>query len=121
MHHIHSRLTGESPWGWRDAQVVAADGHVLHLAYVVASGRPRVWHHAPLAPQHPPGTLVRLHERHSVLGAPRGWIHISVENGVGPVPDPDDPDLWTAEQTHGAVDLATGTGLAWDHLDEEEQ
>jgi hypothetical protein len=121
MHHIHARLTGESPWGWRDAQVLAANGHVLHLTYLLEPGRPRVWHHAPLAPQCPPGTPVRLHERFSVLGTPAGWIHVVVEDGVGAVPVPDNPDLWAAERKHGAVNLATGTGLALDHPDGEER
>lgn len=121
MHHIHARLTGEAPWGWRDARVLAAEDQMLQLEYLSEPGQPRVWHHAPLAPQCPPGNPVRLHERFSVLGTPAGWIHVVIEDGIGPLPVPENPELWAAERTQGAVNLATGTGLALDHPDEEER
>jgi hypothetical protein len=116
MHHIQARLTGESPWGWRDGTVVAADGHWLHIAYTLEQACPKVWHHEPLEPAFPVGTPIRLHERFHVLGSPGGWLNVIVQEGLGSIPEPAEPAAWTAEITHGAVDMGTGVGLPLDHV-----
>ncbi|GAA4982428.1 hypothetical protein WHI96_12975 [Pseudonocardia tropica] len=117
MHHIRSRLTGESPWGWRDAIVTGTEGTWLTLDYVTTKGRPRVRHHAQLDTL-PPGTPVRLHERFRVLGSPTGWITVEIENGIGPVPEPENPSDWADAVSPGIVHLRTGHGLSTDHRTE---
>lgn len=74
-----------------------------------------MWHHTALEPLVAVGAPVRLHERFRVLACPAGWLSVAVQDGVGPVPELADPDLWAAERSPGIVDLATGRALPLDH------
>lgn len=115
VHFIQARKAGESPWGWRDATVVAVDGHQAVLAYLVGNVELTVWHHRSLAGRLSPGAPVRLHEEYFLLGTPSGWWSVAVVGGVGSVPAPADPALWSAQTSPGIVDLAAGVALATDH------
>lgn len=121
MHWIHARHVGESPWGWRDGLVAAAsvDGFVT-IEYVLESGRVEGWHHSPVVARLSKGTPVRVHEGYRTLSSPMGWIHLLIRSGLGAVAEPEDADPWEAEVTGGVVDLATGRGLALDHLHGED-
>ena len=116
MHFIHARHIGETPWGWRDGVVesVGPDGWV-HVRYLAEDAVVRVWHHDPLAQLLAVGDPVRVHERYYSLGGLFGWLNVVVRGGLGPVPQPDNAELWAQETTGGVVDLSTGRGLALDH------
>lgn len=112
-HHIRARLTGEAPWGWRDAIVEVTDGQTARLRYVAADGAPSVWHHDALPVT--AGEPVRLHEQYRMLGTPHGWFCVAVTDGLGPVPEPSAPGTWADEVTPGIVHLEPGTALPLDH------
>jgi hypothetical protein len=119
MHWIHARHIGESPWGWRDGVIAPVlDGWIV-VSYL-DGGEVRVWHHEQL-PEAATGTLVRVHEEYHALGGPFGWLNVITEGGLGPVPEPAEPGLWSDEMTVGVVDLSTGRALALDHLDQEDE
>jgi hypothetical protein len=115
MHWIHAGRIGNSPWGWRDATVVAIDGLWLTLCYVVEDDESRIWHHEPLSDVLDVGSPVRLHEQYYALGGPFGWVNVAVFGGLGPIRAPEDPSLWAAERTVAVTDLATGRALPTDH------
>ena len=115
VHFIQARHVGQSPWGWRDAVVTSVYGLTAHLSYVDHDAAPRVWHHRSLAGVLEPGAPVRLHERLHVLGSPAGWFCVRVEDGLGPAPAPDAPELWADQVSVGVVDLSTGVAWATDH------
>lgn len=121
MHWIHARHVGESPWGWRDGVVSATseDGFVT-VEYVLESGRVETWHHSPVVAKLSKGTPVRVHEGCRTLSSPLGWLNLLIASGLGAVPTPKNADAWAPEVTGGAVDIATGRGLALDHLLEED-
>lgn len=116
MHWIHARHVGESPWGWRDGVVSAADAAgFVAVEYVLESGRVEAWHHSRIVGNLAKGKPVRVHEGYRTLSSPMGWIHLLISSGLGAVPEPAHTDPWVAEVTGGVVDLATGRGLALDH------
>lgn len=115
MHWIHAKRIGQTPWGWRDATVVAIDGLWLTLSYVVGDHVVRAWHHQSLGDQVQVGSPVRLHEQYYALGGPFGWVNVALTDGLGPVPEPDDVSLWAAETTVAVTDLSTGHALPMDH------
>lgn len=117
MHVIHANRVGETPWGWRDATVVAVDDLVVTARYVLENGSVRIWHHESLESQLEAGAPVRVHEGYHALGARFGWVNAVVVKGIGEVPEPADREMWRPEMTVGAVDLATGVAIALDHAD----
>src|ERR1700756_1092967 len=100
-HHLHwipARHIGQAPRGWRDAIVESVDEDgwaVIH--YAAEDARVRVWHHRrpPTGPV--PGSPVRLHERYNALDCQYGWLNVAFTGGLGPVPAPEHPELWTRE------------------------
>ena len=117
MHFIHARKIGEEPWGWRDGVVVsvAADGW-LEVDYVLEPGRVVAHHHEDLTAVLSRGGLVRVHERYYALGGEFGWVNLYIGEGLGPVPDPEQPDLWRGEMTVAVTDLSTGRALPMDRV-----
>lgn len=81
----------------------------------MVEGAAVLWHHRSLEAEISVGEPLRAHERYYVIGAPMGWLSVRVESGIGPVPEPPDISLWSAEQSFAVVDLATGRGIAVDH------
>lgn len=116
VHAIHAKRVGQTPWGWRDAVVVEAVDRVLTVEYL-QGGRAVLWHHVPLGHELPPGSPLRVHERYYVIGAPLGWLNVLVTEGIGAVPEPEEPMLWAPEATWGVADLSTGRAIPLDHLD----
>lgn len=114
IHWIQAGLAGRSPWGWRDGVVKAWDGELLRIRYVVEDHAITVWHHVKLSGELPIGTPVRVHEAFHVLATASGWYCVEITGGLGPVPEPEQPELWAHEAVPGIVDLATGVGLAVD-------
>jgi hypothetical protein len=104
-------MAGESPWGWRDAVVTAMRGLEVTVEYVTDEGRPVLWHHRPLEEYVAVGDPVRMHERYSLMDARGHWFSVRLADGLGPVADPDHPELWLAETTVAVVDHAAGVGL----------
>lgn len=121
MHHIHARRVGDRPWGWRDALVANVVGREIHLSYVNPGephepGQPVVWHHGDLSDLLSVGTPVRLHEQYYAMGLPAGWINVIIlSGGRGPVPEPNETQLWLPEMTVGVSSSVTGHGLPMDH------
>ena len=116
VHFIQARLTGQAPWGWRDATVTAIDGLTVNLAYVEAGTEIRLWHHRDLSSVLRIGSPVRLHEQYHVLGTPVGWLCVELLEGrLGAVPEPVDVEAWRSQQTPGVVNLQTGLAVPTDH------
>ena len=109
MHPIHARLLGEQPWGWRDG-IVRESGEGTHVIdYLAGSGEITVW--SAFLPQVPPGSPVRVHARLHALTLGPTWFSVRREaGGLGPVPEPEHPELWAPEAAPGIVDLARGVG-----------
>lgn len=61
-----------------------------------------------------------MHEQYHVLGGPFVWVNVVLTGGLGRVPEPAEPRLWAAQVVAPVVDLATGRGVAMDHLSCEE-
>jgi hypothetical protein len=113
LHVINAKFAGRTPWGWHDGVVTDIhDGDVV-TRYVESGHRVRVWHHAPL-PGLEVGVPVRVHEQYAVLGGAFGWAKVAVDDGLGPVPEPEQPELWAAETSVAVVNLGTGLGLPMD-------
>ena len=115
IHAIHARRVGETPWGWRDAVVAEADGRTLMVDYLLFDGGATVWHHFSLEEELPVGSLLRVHERFHVIGAPIGWLNVRLDQGIGAVPEPDNASLWRPESSPAVVDLGSGRAIALDH------
>lgn len=109
MHPIHARLLGEQPWGWRDG-IVRASGEGTHVIdYLAESGEITV--RSTLLAQIAAGSPVRVHERLHALAHGSTWYSVQRDSGgLGPVPEPEHPELWAAEAVPGIVDLARGVG-----------
>jgi len=120
MHWIQARLLGESPWGWRDAVVRSVHGGRAVAAYVHENGSVSASHHVALDTLVSVGDPIRVHEGYAAL-ATAGGLLLSVElaEGLGDVPDPDVPELWSHDLTGGVVDLSTGRGIALDQQADE--
>lgn len=121
LHWIHARKIGESPWGWRDGVVsdCSTDGFVT-IQYALELGRVEAWHHDAVIGELEDGTPVRVHEGFYALSSPMGWFNLLISSGLEAVPEPQDKGPWQPEVTGGVVDLATGRGLALDHLHGED-
>ena len=115
LHVLHARRVAESPWGWRDAVVVAAEGRSLVVDYLSGEGGATLWHHFPLEEELPVGSVVRVHEGYHVIGAPIGWLNVRIVQGIGAVAEPDDKSLWRSEWSPAVVDLGSGRAIALDH------
>lgn len=117
MHFIHAKKLGEEPWGWRDGVVVSVspDGW-LEVDYVLEPGRVVAHHHEDLTSVLRVGEPVRIHERFYGLSAGFGWVNLCITEGLGWVPEPEDPELWQREVTIAVTDLATGRALPMDRL-----
>jgi hypothetical protein len=113
-HWIHAKHVGRSPWGWRDGVVTALSGQHLTVRYLVEDAEVRLWHHEDLSGEVTVGAPVRVHERLHVLGGPFGWLNVTVDGGLGAVPEPAEPALWADQVTSGVQDLSTGRALALD-------
>jgi len=113
MHFIQAGLIRRMPWGWRDGVVRGAgeddwDGTTV-VDYLDGSGEAEIWHH--LDPSLvAPGSPVRLHERYHAVQAGRVVLNVLMVRGVGPVPEPAEPELWAGEGEAIFVNLATGVG-----------
>ena len=114
-HPIRGRRAGETPWGWRDGVVASASGGRVVVRYLAEDGEVVAEHHRTLPLTD--GDPVRLHEQYRLLAGPDGWFCVALEGGLGPVPAPNAPDVWSPEANPGIVDLATGDGVATDHRD----
>lgn len=114
VHFIQARLAGEQPWHWRDGVVAEVDGHTLTVQYSFEEGDVDCWSHHDLSSRVEVGDTVRVHERFNLLAAGRSWICVECTGGLGPVPRPDHPELWSTETSPGIVDLATGEAIATD-------
>lgn len=111
MHFIHANVVGRSPWGWRPGTVRRVDGQAATVDYVLEEGAVEVWRHAGFA-NLKPGTPVRVHEGLHALELTGAWLNVEVRSGIGPVPEPEHPELWAAETTRVVVtDLRTGTAV----------
>lgn len=116
MHFIHAKQLGLSPWGWRDGVIASVKPNGwIEVDYVTEPGRAVAYHHGDLTGVLAPGDPVRVHEKLHALGASFGWINLWVASGIGPAPEPDNPELWAAQMSWGVVNLATGRALAMDH------
>ena len=117
MHFIHAKKLGEEPWGWRDGVVVSVspDGW-LEVDYVLEPGRVVAHHHEDLTSVLHVGEPVRIHERFYGLSARFGWVNLCITDGLGWVPEPEDPELWQREITIAVTDLSTGRALPMDRL-----
>ena len=118
MHWIHGMRIAERPWGWRDGGVrrVEADGWI-DVRYLHEVGGARSWHHRDLTRQLPSGTPVQVHEQYQALAGPAGLLTAAVAAGLGPVPEPAEPQLWAVEATVVVHDNATGQNVLsgrWD-------
>ena len=115
MHFIHAKRVGQTPWGWRDGVVTSStpDGW-LEVDYVLEPGRVVAHHHDDLTTVLHAGDPVRVHERYYALGGKFGWVNLWVGEGLGPVPEPEEPELWRGEMTVAMTDLATGRALPMD-------
>lgn len=118
LHVIHGKHVGRTPWGWRDGVVVSTNGGDVVVEYLETGHQVRLWHHASLAAVRA-GSPVRVHEQYYVLGGPFGWLNVVVMDGLGAVPEPAEPGLWSAQVVMPVVDLSTGRGLAVDHVSDE--
>src|SRR4051794_7069189 len=65
MHWIQAKLTGRSPWGWRDVVVRAVDGKFIELRYVVEDAVFSAWHHDDLGLA--PGDVLRANQSHGMV------------------------------------------------------
>jgi hypothetical protein len=60
------------------------------------------------------GGPVRVHEGCRALAGPFGWVHVEVTGGLGPMPEPEEAELFGPEVVVPVVDLATGRALPVD-------
>ena len=110
IHSIQAKLAGRQPWGWRSGVVAAYVEGVATIEYVSEPGMIEVWHSHDLGLT--PGSVVRVHEGVHVLDTGRGWWSVEVRSGgLGAVPAPEHPDLWTAEQQVVVTEVANGRGV----------
>lgn len=116
MHAIHAKHVGLSPWGWRDAVIASLtpDGWIA-INYVTEDGGALLWNHADLSRLVAPGSPVRVHEGLHALGGSFGWVNVFLASGIGPVPEPEHPQLWAGQMSWGVTNLSTGLALALDH------
>jgi hypothetical protein len=116
MHFIHARKIGEAPWGWRDGIVtrITPEG-AIEVDYVLEADHVVAHHHADLTRVLRVGDPVRVHERYYALGGRFGWVNLWVGSGLGSVPEPERPELWSGEMTVAVTDLSTGRALPMDH------
>lgn len=112
VHIIPARLAAESPWGWRDGLVVEVRGSEVTVDYLRDEGSPVLWHHRPLGRYVANGDPVRVHEKYHLLSAADQWYSVVVSDGLGPVVEPELPELWVSERSAVVVDLAGGVGLS---------
>ena len=111
LHHIHARLLGLRPWGWRPGVLHRVDGQEAVVHYLLDDGAVTVWHEGRLRTV-ADGTPVRVHEELRGLDVDGLLLHVDVTGGLGPVPAPADPALWRAEmQPFPVVDVARGAAL----------
>lgn len=108
IHTIQARLATNSPWGWRDGIVSAAEGLEVKICYVESSHDVACWHHRDMAASLPQGTPVRVHEALGVLATPQGWLSTDISDGLGSVPTPLDAWTWAAETYPVIVDVVSG-------------
>ena len=111
LHPIHANQVAKRPWGWRAAVVREYADHRFTVDYLTEDGSLVGWHHAdlPIAV----GTLVRVHEQYYTLDVAGAWFNIEkLSPGLGPVPEPEHPDLWAPERQMVVTDVATGRGIA---------
>ena len=115
MHFIHAKKTGEEPWGWRGGVIatIRHDGW-LEIDYTGEPGRVVAFHHLDLTERLAVGDAVRVHEGYHALEARIGWLNLWLGSGLGPVPEPSDPDLWRGEITIPVTDLSTGMAIPLD-------
>lgn len=107
LHPIQAGCAGRAPWGWRQGIVRSYGGHVAVVDYVQEDGGIRLWHHRRLPLR--PGTPVRVHEELHVLDVDGRWVNYSHRGGgLGAVPTPDLPELWTPERQVPITDLGSG-------------
>lgn len=90
-------------------------GDWITIGYLDEPATPGCWQHRSLEGLFQVGMPVRLHEEYYVLGGPPGWFSVFACDGLGPVPEPEEPELWAAERSAGIVDLCTGVALPTDH------
>ncbi|PFG39620.1 hypothetical protein ATJ97_2131 [Georgenia soli] len=112
IHFIHAGFIRRTPWGWRDGVVRASgEDNVAVVDYLDGSGTAEIWQHHDLSVVAPPGSPVRLHERYYALESGDAILNVLLLRGVGPVPEPETPELWAGEGDPIFVDLATGRGV----------
>lgn len=117
MHVIQAGLIGGSPWGWRDGVVSATDSDGwIKVDFLNDPGGVTAWHHHDPSALLSAGTPVRVHEEFHALGVSSGWICLFITSGIGPVPKPQDANVWRTQMTGGVIDVTTGIGLALDHV-----
>jgi hypothetical protein len=111
IHFIQAKKIGQTPWGWRPGVVSAVEGQTATVSYVQEDGDVTLWHHAPLDDLEV-GLPVRVHEQSHVLETVGSWRNVALTGGLGPVPEPEHPDLWEPETDRAVItDLGTGRGV----------
>jgi hypothetical protein len=110
MHFIHAGHVGRRPWGWREGVIRNSHDGTHVIDYVLEDGFIEVW--SAYCPNLEPGTPVRMHEEYFALDVNGRWFNVRKDSeGLGPVPEPVEPALWSDEFSVGLVDNASGEGI----------
>jgi hypothetical protein len=115
MHPSQARLLAEAPWGWRPAVVTHVDGLRAQASYVLDDGEVTLWHEQRVHMEWlEVGLPVRVHEKHHALEVDDAWINVRIDSGIGAVPRPEHPELWSGEVYGVVLNAATGQGIRID-------